>query len=204
MLTRSAFLFAVAMTSALCLPLSGESSAPAGSATHYLWYAAPAAKWEEALPVGNGRLGAMIFGGSDKERLQLNDVTVWSGKPEHDTDRPDAYKSLPEIRRLLNEQKYKEAAQLTKDKMTNQGGGFDGVYNGSYQTLGDLTLEFQQPVGERTDYRRWLDIDRAVAGVDFKIGSIAITRDPPARLRHGSVTRELNLKKGESFKWNGR
>ena len=198
------------MTSALCAPLFAESSAPAISATNQLWYASPAAKWEEALPVGNGRLGAMIFGGADKERLQLNDITVWSGQPEHNTDRPEAYKSLPEIRRLLKEQKYKEAAQLTKDKMTNQGGGFDGVYNGSYQTLGDLTFEFQQPVGERTDYRRWLDIDRAVAGVDFKIGGIAFTRETfssaadqalvtrIAADRKGSVSFTLGLNRSKS------
>ena len=197
------------MTLSLRPPLSAEPTPPAPS-TNWLWYSAPADKWQEALPVGNGRLGAMIFGGSDKERLQLNDITVWSGQPEHNTDRPDAYKSLPEIRRLLKEQKYKAAAQLTKDKMTNQGGGFDGVYNGSYQTLGDLTFEFQQPVGERTDYRRWLDIDRAVAGVDFKIGGIAFTRETfssavdqalvtrIAADRKGSVSFTLGLNRSKS------
>jgi alpha-L-fucosidase 2 len=154
-------------------PVAEKVAAP--SMPLALWYRRPAGSWGEALPVGNGRLGAMVFGLTDRERLQLNDVTIWSGKPELNTDRPEAYKALPEIRRLLKEQKYEEAAALTQEKMTNQGGGFDGVYNGSYQTLGDLY--FNLPPAPITNYRRWLDLDRALAGVEYKAGSVAVTRE---------------------------
>jgi alpha-L-fucosidase 2 len=78
----------------LCLMLGFAGSSPAQPATdnpNLLWYDKPAVKWEQALPVGNGRLGAMIFGQPAKERLQLNDVTVWSGGPQLDADRKDAY-----------------------------------------------------------------------------------------------------------------
>jgi alpha-L-fucosidase 2 len=143
-----------------------------------LWYRQPAAKWVEALPVGNGRLGAMVFGGAQKERLQLNEDSLWSGQPRPDADRPEAYKALPEIRKLLAEGKYADAASLTNKSMTNQGGGFDGAYNGSYTTLGDLTLDLAN-VGKDApaDYRRSLDLDTAVARVEYKAGDVRYTRE---------------------------
>src|SRR5690349_20231706 len=77
-----------------------------------LYYNAPARQWVEALPIGNGRLGAMIFGQPAKERLQLNDITIWSGGPDPNADRKDAYKNLPELRRLIREGKYAEAEKF--------------------------------------------------------------------------------------------
>jgi alpha-L-fucosidase 2 len=142
-----------------------------------LWYRQPAAKWTEALPVGNGRLGAMVFGGIATERLQLNEDSVWSGRPRPDADRPEAYKALPEIRKLLFEGKYLEAEAMTNQYMTNQGGGFNGAYDSSYQTLGDLHLEFDLDQGPVADYRRWLDLDTAVASVTFKVGEATFTRE---------------------------
>jgi alpha-L-fucosidase 2 len=142
-----------------------------------LWYARPAGKWVEALPIGNGRLGCMVFGGVGRERLQLNEDSVWSGKPAPDADRPEAWKHLPEIRKLLREKKYAEAERLTDQHMTNQGGGFDGAYSGSYQTLGDLTLDMALGDGEVTEYRRMLDLDSAVATTSFTVGGAKFTRE---------------------------
>ena len=142
-----------------------------------LWYARPAGKWVEALPVGNGRLGCMVFGGVAKERLQLNEDSLWSGKPAPDADRPDAWKHLPEIRKLLFERNYVEAGKLTDQHMTNQGGGFDGAYSGSYQTLGDLTIELDLPEGAVTGYVRTLDLDTAVATTRFVAGGATYTRE---------------------------
>ena len=186
-----------------------DNVAPPAAATA-LWYRHPANAWCEAVPVGNGRLGAMVFGGVENERLQLNDVTVWSGKPESNTDRPEAYKVLPEIRRLLKAEDYGKAADLTAQNMTNQGGGFDGVYSGSYQTLGDLQFGFKRPPGRLTEYKRWLDLDQALAGVEYRVGDAAFTREtfsnaPDQVLvtriaadRKGLVSFTLNLNRGQS------
>ena len=80
-----------------------------------IWFNQPADNWNEALPVGNGRLGAMIFGGIEKEQLELNEESVWTGEPRWDAN-PDALKNLPEVRKLLFEGKYKEAEELGSEK----------------------------------------------------------------------------------------
>jgi alpha-L-fucosidase 2 len=94
-----------------------------------LWYTQPADQWIKALPIGNGRLGAMIFGGTRSERLQLNDVTIWSGNPQPDADRKDAYKSLPELRSLIREGKYDQAATFAEQNFNSP-----APYLSSYQT----------------------------------------------------------------------
>jgi alpha-L-fucosidase 2 len=143
-----------------------------------LWYEQPAAKWEEALPVGNGRLGAMIFGGVASDRLQLNEITVWSGALEPGADRSDAYQSLPEIRQLIAGRKYPEAAKaMTAHRTCQKEGRYGKGTYGSYQTLGDLNLEFPAAAEPPPGYRRWLDIGEAVAGVSYKIGEDLWTRE---------------------------
>jgi alpha-L-fucosidase 2 len=143
-----------------------------------IWYEQPAGKWEEALAIGNGRLGAMIFGGIEKERLQLNEISIWSGRLENDADRPEAYKGLPGIRQLIKEGKYQEANKAMNEQRTclKEGRAGVGTY-GSYQTLGDLNFEFAPSGGTPSDYRRWLDIDQAVAGVSYKVGGDTWTRE---------------------------
>lgn len=156
-------------------PLAAALPAPGPST---IWYNQPAAKWEEALPVGNGRLGAMIFGGVEKERLQLNEITVWSGAFEPDADRADAHQSLPEIRQLIADQKYPDAVKAMTAHRTCQKDGWFGKGNyGSYQTLGDLNLEFPAVEDQPTMYRRWLDISEATAGVTYTIGGDIWTRE---------------------------
>jgi alpha-L-fucosidase 2 len=153
------------------------SAAPEPNATT-IWYRQPAAKWEEALAVGNGRLGAMVFGGVEKERLQLNEITVWSGWLEQDADKPEAYKSLPAIRQLIGEGKYADAGKLVSaERLCLKGGRFGRDSYGSYQTLGDLSLEFGPAAGPVMDYRRWLDINEAVTGVTWKAGDDTWTRE---------------------------
>ncbi|HEV2124116.1 MAG TPA: glycoside hydrolase N-terminal domain-containing protein, partial [Chloroflexota bacterium] len=84
-----------------------------------LWYRRPAEEWLEALPVGNGRLGAMVYGGVGRERLQLNEETVWSGSP-WDATNPESLATLPEVRRLLAEGKPDEAFTLTSERMMSR------------------------------------------------------------------------------------
>ncbi|MHC4176848.1 MAG: glycoside hydrolase family 95 protein, partial [Planctomycetota bacterium] len=170
-LTSLAWLLSIAWTDFH----SADAAPPGGD--WVLCYRQPAAKWVEALPVGNGRLGAMVFGGIENERLQLNEDSVWSGRPRPDADRPDAHKALPQIRKLLSEGKYAEAGRLTNRYMTNVGGGFDAAYNSSYQTLGDLRLEFDADRQAVTGYVRTLDLDRAIATVRYKTAVGTFTRE---------------------------
>ena len=127
----------------LCLAALPATAADPATA---LWFSTPATKFEQSLPLGNGRMGAMIFGGVDEERIVLNESSLWSGSPA-DNDRADAFKALPEIRRLLAEGKNPEAADLVMKNFTCQGAG-SGNGNGAnvpfgcYQTLGNLRLNF--------------------------------------------------------------
>jgi len=135
-----------------------------------LWYERPAGQWVEALPVGNGRLGAMVFGGINHERLQLNEDTLWSGGPYNPAN-PDALGALPEIRRLAAAGELKAAQDLVQQKFMSR-----PIRQMSYQTLGDLLLTL--PGSEAaTDYRRELDLDSAVARTTFRLGNIVHTRE---------------------------
>lgn len=176
--TRRSFLESVpaAAVAIATLPLEAWAAPDPNPTT--IWYRQPAAKWEEALAVGNGRLGAMIFGGIEKERLQLNEVTVWSGSLETKADKPEAYKKLPAIRQLIKDGKYAEATKaMTDERLCLTGGRFGRGTYGSYQTLGDLNLEFAPQTGEVSGYRRWLDINEAVAGVTWQVGSDVWSRE---------------------------
>lgn len=133
-----------------------------------LWYRKAADKWTDALPIGNGRLGAMVWGGIENELLQLNDDTLWSGGPR-DWNNPEAKQQLPEVRRLvLQEKNYVAADQLCK-KM-------QGPYNQSYVPLGDLKLEFEH-AGAITEYRRELNLDTALSRVSYRAGDAVFTRE---------------------------
>ena len=147
-------------------------AAPTMGKPNLLWYDKPATKWVQALPVGNGRLGAMIFVQPASERLQINEVTIWSGHPQPDADRKEAYKNLPELRRLIRDGKYAEA-----ERFANAGFNGPAPYTASYQMLGDLKFEFQLPDGAVTNYSRWLDIDSALAGVEFIVGKTRFRRE---------------------------
>jgi alpha-L-fucosidase 2 len=139
----------------------------------HLWYDKPASQWIEALPLGNGRLGAMVFGGTASERLALNDITVWSGGPQPDANKTDGYKHLDEIRKTIREGRYNEAEKLCNQFLTCRV-NYD---ENKYQALGDLEFAFRLPMGVMSGYRRWLDIGRALAGVEFKVGGTAFQRE---------------------------
>ena len=143
-----------------------------------LWYRQPAQKWTEALPVGNGRLGGMVFGGVGEERIQLNEDSLWSGGPQ-DGDNPDALRWLPEIRRLLFAGEYAKAQELTYQKLVCKGPGSSAGAKGSfgsYETLGDLKLTFDHGPAA-TNYRRELNLDDAIASVTYKVGEATYRRE---------------------------
>ncbi len=136
-----------------------------------LWYEQPASDWNEALPVGNGRLGAMVFGGVNEERLQLNEETCWSGT-NFDFVNPAARKSLGTIRELLFQEKYVEAKDLAEATLMG-----DKRIHSSYQTLGDLRLYFDHDVSSVKEYRRELDIADALAKVSYQINGARYDRE---------------------------
>jgi alpha-L-fucosidase 2 len=137
-----------------------------------IWFNHPAATWNEALPVGNGRLGAMVFGGVEKERLELNEESVWTGEPRWDAN-PDALKSLPKVRQLLFEGKYKEAEELARKGIM---GNKPQNPAATYQALGDLILDFGSQPGF-TNYRRELDIEDAISRVSYTAGKTNFLRE---------------------------
>ncbi len=148
----------------------GEASSAARPTTR-LRFNAPAKAWLEALPVGNGRLGAMVFGGVQSERLQLNHIELWSGRPVDD-DPKTALAALPEVRRLLFEGRYAEANRLAQDKMIvpMQYADF-----GSYQMLGDLLFDFDGHEAAE-GYSRQLDMALGRVEVGYRIGGDTFRR----------------------------
>jgi alpha-L-fucosidase 2 len=135
-----------------------------------LWYRQPATKWLEAMPMGNGIMGAMVFGGVQQERIALNESTFWSGRP-HDYDNPEAIKYFPQIRDLVFAGKFQEAEKMADEH-------FFGVPKAqqAYQPLGDLMLSFDgvENIGE---YRRELDMESGVAKVSYRAGDAVFTRE---------------------------
>ena len=133
-----------------------------------LWYNQPARNWNEALPIGNGRIGAMIFGRPENELIQLNEQTLWSGGPVNRNPNPEASKHLQEVRDALFAEDYVKAEKLTKQ--------LQGLYSDAYQPLGDLILK-QKITGKITDYYRDLNIENAISTTRFKVGNTEFTRE---------------------------
>ncbi|PWE00404.1 glycoside hydrolase family 95 protein [Marinilabilia rubra] len=154
----------------LAISLGLKAQAPAS--TLNLWYDEPAAEWDEALPLGNGRQGAMVFGGVSEERIQLNEESVWTKRDEYQ-NMPDGRKYIDKIRQVLFEKQYKEADSLARkyllsDRLPSN--------TNTYQTLGDLTLNFDIPK-EVSHYRRQLNIGEAVAAVSFQGEGVNYSRE---------------------------
>lgn len=134
-----------------------------------LWYKQPAGTWVEALPVGNSRMGAMVYGGTAREELQLNDETMWGGSP-YRNDKPEALESLPQVRELIFAGKNMEAQNLIQENF------YAGKHGMPYQTIGSLIIE--TPGHEKvTDYYRDLDLERAVATTRYKVDGVTFQRE---------------------------
>ncbi|HEY6803183.1 MAG TPA: glycoside hydrolase family 95 protein [Pyrinomonadaceae bacterium] len=146
-----------------------------------IWFNTPATEFTQSLPLGNGRLGASVFGGVAAEQYVLNESSLWSGAPE-DADRPDAANYLPEIRRLLLAGKNAEAEKLVYDHFTCKGkgsgyGSGKDVPYGSYQTLGRLKLNFSSGDHDVANYRRELNLADAVARVSYEQRGVRYLRE---------------------------
>lgn len=134
-----------------------------------LWYEQSAEKWEEALPIGNGKLGGMVFGGPIKEKIALNEDTLWAGVPR-DTNNYDALRYLQPVRELVAAGQYTEAHRLVNEKMV-------GVDTQPYQPLGDLILEHRVGHAEVQGYYRELDLPTGIATVLYHINGVKIRRE---------------------------
>jgi alpha-L-fucosidase 2 len=169
-ITRRKFLVEAGVAAALPLAPSILNALPAEDNTLLLWYDKPATEWTEALPVGNGRLGAMIFGGPANEQLQLNEDTLYAGSP-YDPNNPQALEALPEARRLIFEGKYKQAHELVGAKMMAH-----PIKQMPYEPIGDLRLLFPDHV-DVSNYRRQLDLNTAIATTTYNVGATTFTRE---------------------------
>ena len=140
-----------------------------GQQVNKLWYKKPAQRWTEALPLGNGRLGAMVFGGVQHELIQLNEGSLWTGGPVRTNVNPGAYENLQVVRQaLLQEEDYAKAYEYTK-KM-------QGYYSESYLPMGDLIVQQDLPDTNVSAYYRDLNIDNAIATTRFTAGGVVFTR----------------------------
>lgn len=186
---------AALLVPAFASPAAAEAK-PASPWT--LWFTQPAAKWDDALPVGSGRLGAMVFGRTADERIQFNEDTLWTGHP-HDYVRKGSAEALPEVRKLLAEGHVRQATTLARARLLS-----DPVRQKAYQPFGDLHLHFPG-IAAVSSYRRELDLETAVARTQFDANGVTYTRDVFASYpdnvivvhltasRPGSITFDLSL-----------
>ena len=151
-------------------PVLTGSAPPPEEPQQTLWYRQPAREWNEALPLGNGRLGAMVFGGVDEDRFQLNEDTLWSGKP-HDYSVEVASNHLAEVRHLLFTGRNAEAVRLAGKTMMG-----NPIFQQGYQPLADLHLRFENHE-EAGDYRRELDLLNGVTRTRYRVGDAIFTRE---------------------------
>jgi alpha-L-fucosidase 2 len=152
------------------LVLAGVPIDAIAQPANVLYYTHPAREWNQALPLGNGRLGAMVFGNVAAERIQLNENSLWMGGPR-DTNNPDALTHLAEVRRLLFAGLPVEAYAVAEKYSMGRPFRLE-----SYQSLGDLRVTFEHD-GTPTDYRFELDIDSAIARLTYRLGSVRFTRE---------------------------
>ena len=156
--------------------------------SYKIWYDKPAAYWEEALPVGNGRIAAMVFGNAQMERLQLNEETVSAGSPYQNYN-PEAKAALPEIRRLIFEGKNEEAQLLAGKAIISQVGN-----EMPYQTVGNLNIRYKNHENV-SDYYRDLDISRAVATTRYRVGSTEYTEETFASFTDQLIVKHIKASK---------
>ena len=162
-----------------------------------LWYREPAREWPNALPVGNGRLGAMVWGQVQRERWQLNENSVWYGAPQ-DRNPKDALKHLPTIRQLLDEGRLAEAERLWEVALVAA-----PQSQRHYETLAQADLVFPHKESEVTGYRRHLDLETATAGVSYDVAGVTFTREVFASYGSNVIVAQLKASRPGALACSG-
>ncbi|MBF8963607.1 glycoside hydrolase family 95 protein [Pontibacter sp. FD36] len=180
----------------LWFSVGSASAQNEASMYHKLWYKQPAGNWNEALPLGNGRLGAMVFGQPAQEQLQLNEETVWAGEPGNNV-LTALHSALPEIRALINAGRHKEAHDLASEKIPRHPAA-DNNYGMPYQPVGNLFISFPGHK-QATDYYRDLDIQQATATVSYKVNGVTFKREVLSSFTDDVVIVRLTADKPKSI-----
>ncbi|NLO02104.1 MAG: glycoside hydrolase family 95 protein, partial [Bacteroidales bacterium] len=164
-----------------------------------LWYDEPAEVWEEALPVGNGRMGAMVFGGIQSERIQLNEESVWTGGPVERAN-TEALGNLDKVRQLLFEGKFTEGEKLAQEKIMGK-----RLEKGehTYQTLGDLFIDFEG-IDNITGYKRSLDLRSAITWTEFEADGVTCVREVFASAPDNLIVIKLSASNGGKMNFSVR
>lgn len=161
-----------------------------------LWYNQPATHWEEALPIGNGRLGAMVYGGVSKEIIQLNEDSIWAGPPIPEV-KEDVSSTIDEVRQLLFDGKYVEAQKKQQSIMIGR------ISPRSYQTMGELRFDFGT-IEKVSNYRRELNLDTAIATTEYKINGVNYTRQVSSSAVDDVIAIKIEADKPGSISFNVR
>lgn len=182
---------------AMALALSGCQSATDSCETTELWYAQSAKVWMESLPIGNGRLGAMTYGGIEEEKLALNESTMWSGQYNENQNKPFGREKMNQLRKLFFEGKLSEGNRIAGDNLHGNQTSF-----GTHLPIGDLKMQFIYPEGKVTDYRRSLSLDEAVSSVSFNSGGVNYKREYFATNPDNVLVLRLTADKQKSITMN--
>ena len=182
---------------AMALALSGCQSATDSCGTTELWYAQPAKVWMESLPIGNGRLGAMTYGGIEEEKLALNESTMWSGQYNENQNIPFGREKMNQLRKLFFEGKLSEGNRIAGDNLHGNQTSF-----GTHLPIGDLKMQFIYPEGKVTGYRRSLSLDEAVSSVSFNSGGVNYKREYFATNPDNVLVLRLTADKQKSITMN--
>jgi alpha-L-fucosidase 2 len=156
---------------AVCPPKALHAITKQTNKSSELWFASAATRWMEALPLGNGRIGAMVYGGSATERLDLTESTAWSGAPSDNNINPTALENLPHIRQLMFDGKFAEGGELCKQHLLGRPNSF-----GTHLPMASLELTFDGATPPQ-NYRRSLSLDEAIASVDYTNGGLRYHRE---------------------------
>ena len=182
---------------AMALALSGCQSATDSCGTTELWYAQPAKVWMESLPIGNGRLGAMTYGGIEEEKLALNESTMWSGQYNENQNKPFGREKMNQLRKLFFEGKLSEGNRIAGDNLHGNQTSF-----GTHLPIGDLKMQFIYPEGKVTGYRRSLSLDEAISSVSFNSGGVNYKREYFATNPDNVLVLRLTADKQKSITMN--